>query len=104
MKEIQRETEKIIKEFQKIEKRPWTPEVIMLDLMEEVGELANAILVKEEYKSVKREISGLRDSIADVLYALVRLANFYKINIKDEYMKMLKELRNRIDKGEFVDD
>ncbi len=104
MKEIQKETRNIIKKFQKIEKKPWTPEVIMLDLMEEVGELANAILVKEDYKSVKREISGLKDSMADILYALIRLANFYKIDIKDEYMKMLKELKNRIDRGEFVDD
>jgi len=102
MIDIQKKTEKIIKKFQEIEKNPWGPEAIVLDLVEEVGELANAVLVREKYKSIKRKKSELKDSIADILYALVRLANYYNINIKDEYMKMLKKLEERLEKGEFT--
>jgi len=50
----------------------------MIDLMEEVGELSNAILVQEKFKSEKRKKADLKDSVADVLFDLILIANYYK--------------------------
>ncbi|MFZ3077817.1 MAG: MazG nucleotide pyrophosphohydrolase domain-containing protein [Candidatus Aenigmatarchaeota archaeon] len=100
MEELQKKTAEINTFFeQKIRERKWTPEVIMTDLMEEVGELSNAILVREKFKSEKRKKADLKDSVADVLFDLILIANYYNIDVKREFMKMAEELKERIDSG-----
>lgn len=100
MEELQKKAAEINTFFeQKVRERKWTPEVIMADLMEEVGELSNAVLVQEKFKSEKRKKADLKDSVADVLFDLILIANYYNINIKEEFMKMIEELKERIDSG-----
>jgi len=76
-------------------------EARLLDLVEEVGELANAVLVEEGHKSEGRRKADLKDSVCDVLFDLVLLAEQYGIDLGEEYGKMLKELEERIKRGEF---
>jgi len=90
MKKLQERTKPIEDMFRKLRERKWTPEVIMVDLMEEVGELANAVLVREKFKSEKRKKSDLRDCFGDVLMDLIFLANYYEIDIEEEYNKILE--------------
>ncbi|MEX0616876.1 MAG: MazG nucleotide pyrophosphohydrolase domain-containing protein [Candidatus Woykebacteria bacterium] len=71
------------------------------DLVEEVGELANAIQVTEGFKTKNRSKSELVDSVCDVLFSIFLVAAHYKIDLEEEYPKVLKEIDNRRKKGEF---
>lgn len=80
---------------------PWTIHNRMVELMEEVGELANAIQTDEGYKSKKRKKSGLVDSVCDVLFEVFNIAAYYKVDLDKEYPKVLKFIDDRRKSGEF---
>jgi NTP pyrophosphatase (non-canonical NTP hydrolase) len=79
----------------------WEVHQRFVDLVEEVGELANAIQTEEGYKSKSRKKSDLVDSICDVLYEIFSIAAFYNIDLDKEYPKVLKEIDGRRKKGDF---
>lgn len=81
--------------------KQWGPEARTLDLIEEIGELCNAVLVKERYKSKKRAKIDLSDSMADILFDIILLADYYKVDIDKEYSKMIKDLKKRQKRREF---
>lgn len=71
------------------------------DLVEEVGELANAIQVKEGWKTKNRAKSELIDSVCDVLYSVLCIAAIYDIDLDQEYPKVLEHIDNRRRDGDF---
>lgn len=71
------------------------------DLVEEVGELANAIQVREGWKTKNRSKAELVDSVCDVLYSVFAIAAIYKIDLDKEYPKVLKHIEARRKKGDF---
>lgn len=72
-----------------------------VDLVEEVGELANAIQTKEGFKTSRRVRSEIVNSICDISYELFLLAALYDVDLDREYPKVLKEIDERRQKGEF---
>lgn len=94
-----KETEKVCGKFPN--PRKWTSHHRFAELVEEVGELANAIQTKEGYKSTKRQKSEVNDSICDILYEVLMMASMYKVNLDKEYPKVLRQLEKRIKNGEF---
>jgi len=70
-------------------------------LVEEIGELANAIQTTEGYKSKKRKKSEIADSVCDVLYEILMMASTYNVDLDKKYPKVLKQLEKRIKAGEF---
>ena len=83
--------------------RPWTAEARTLDLIEEVGELCNAILVQEGYKNSKRAKADLSDSLCDILFDIILLSDIYEVDIENQYYKMLSGLLERQKQKEFSD-
>jgi len=79
----------------------WGPYQRLGDLLEETGELANAIQVKEGWKTEKRAKSELVDSVCDVLFSVFGIAALYNINLDTEYPKVLEQINNRRANGEF---
>lgn len=79
----------------------WIPEIRLLDLIEEIGELCNAILVNEGHKNIKRKKSGIEDSICDIFFNLFLLCHNYDIDIDEAYNTMIYKLEKRINKGDF---
>ena len=80
-----------------------------LDLMEEVGELANAILITEGDKPSNRAISkdadyGISDSLCDILYDVFMLAEDYKVDLSEKYPQVLEHIETRVKSGEFNSD
>ncbi|MDP2671260.1 MAG: MazG nucleotide pyrophosphohydrolase domain-containing protein [bacterium] len=71
------------------------------DLVEEVGELANAIQVKEGWKSPKRSKADLTDSVCDVLYSIFCVAAIYNLDLEEEYPKVLAQIEERRKNGDF---
>ncbi len=97
MKKITERVQKIAKLFP----NAMNKEQRFINLVEEVGELANAIAIVEKHKSKKRKRSDLRDSFADTLYNLIILASLYDIDLEKEITLMLNRLEQRIHNHEF---
>lgn len=101
LKDLTQESKKIARKFPK--KFRWQGKERFIDLVEEVGELANALLVYEKNKP-KRVLfrrNSIADALCDILFDLLVLADWYGIDLEKEYPEMLKRLEKRIKKGEF---
>lgn len=99
LKQLTEKTVKVTKQFPK----EWNQDTRFFDLVEEVGEIANAILVKkgEKPKATLHKGNSLEDALADTLFDVILLAHQYGIGLEKEYLKMLKKLEKRIKSGEF---
>lgn len=81
--------------------KSWSIHNRFTELVEEVGELANAIQTDEGFKTKKRKKSDLVDSVCDVLFEIFNIAAYYKVDLDKEYPKVLKHIDNRRKSGEF---
>ncbi len=79
----------------------WTIHTRLVELMEEVGELANAIQTDEGFKSKKRKKADLTNSVCDVLYEVFLIAAHYKVDLDREYPAVLEEIEDRRKSGQF---
>ncbi len=82
----------------------WTIHTRLVELMEEVGELANAIQTDEGFKSKKRKKSDVTNSVCDSLYELLLIADHYHIDLDKEYPAVLEEIETRRKNGDFGDE
>lgn len=85
-------------------KNKWLVHNNFAAMVEEIGELGNAIQVEEGFKSKKRKKSEIADSICDILYELFRIARWYKVDLDKEYPLVLKQIDKRRRAGEFDHD
>jgi len=101
LKDLTQKSKKVAGQFPK--KFQWQAKERFIDLVEEVGELANAILVQERNKPKRVLFKGnsITDALCDILFDLLVLADYYRVNLEKEYPKMLKRLEGRIKRGEF---
>lgn len=77
-----------------------------LDLVSEMGELANSMLTVSGRKptsvgSKKRTKANIADDLADILFDVILLARDYDVDLATEYEKMLEDLEKRIERGDF---
>jgi NTP pyrophosphatase (non-canonical NTP hydrolase) len=73
---------------------PWSPEIRCLDLLEETGELARAVLTVERHKQggeAKPE-EDISTAICGVLVDLLALADHYGISLATVYPQLLRQL------------
>ena len=73
----------------------WDLKTYYVDLVEEVGELGNAVLIETGSKSRKRQRSELKDSFADIFFVLILMANKAGIDLEAVLRQMLLELKVR---------
>lgn len=96
--EVQR-AERIIEKFEKIEGRSWGAEGACLELSKQVGELSRCILMQEKYYFSGRDknplyatgIDQIGDELADVLYAIIRIARHYNINLEEAHVRACED-------------
>lgn len=103
LNEAVKETRKVSDAIPTKSGKDWDIKTRFLDLVEEVGELANALLLEHEDKAEKRRRAELVDSICDVLFDVLMLADAYGINLDKEYPKVLEHIGKRAESGGFVD-
>ncbi len=98
-KDLTKKTKKISAGFP--EKFQWTARERFVDLVEEVGELANAILIheKKKPKSGLHYGNSIADALCDILFDILLLADLYNIDLDTEYPAMLERLTKRIKKA-----
>ncbi len=100
LKQYQDEIDDVIKNVQQT--GYWHPLAILARITEEVGEVARLLnhLYGEKPKKTSEAEQELGEEIADVMYALVCLANREGINLDDEMRKVIHKSRTR-DKDRF---
>lgn len=83
--------------------KDWDTKTHFIHMVEEMGELANTLLVEYKDKSEKRRRTELADSLCDILFDLLLIADVYGIDLDKEYPKVLEHIRKRAESGGFVD-
>ena len=100
--EITEKTREIINEFKKREQKPWTPEIMIVELIKQVGEVSKQIMMleknyvpqREGYPEYAHSKAKLGDELSDILFMLIRLSDYYEINLEQAHLKEL-DLANK---------
>jgi NTP pyrophosphatase (non-canonical NTP hydrolase) len=79
----------------------WEVEHFMLDLVEEIGELANAILCERGHKFKNRQKSSVEDALFDVLFDLFMVAEAIGVNLEKAWNEGLSEMYEKLYSGFF---
>ncbi len=100
--EFQEKVRKLSGKIDIIMDMEWDGFQIFIDMVEEVGEIAEVIKCIEGLK--KKKTYGKKElakEMADVLYSLCNVANYYGVDLEKAVEKMLHEYEDRISKKEF---
>lgn len=88
----------IVHRFNKIEASEWKAQGTMIELIKQVGELAKQVMLKEKYYAFSDNDSvideRLGNEMADVIAQVIRLADYYKIDLEDSFMKARQDEDN----------
>ena len=94
-KEMEEMYRAVVKRFNKIELQPWNAEGAMIELMKQVGELSKQVMIKEKYYALTDEVQNvderLGNEMADVIAQVMRLADYYKIDLEKAYIEARKD-------------
>lgn len=81
----------VVKRFNMIELQEWRAEGAMIELTKQVGELAKQVMIKEKYYALEGEVFNvderLGNEMADVIAQIMRLADYYKINLEKAFIE-----------------
>ncbi len=92
-------TKSVLKEFEKIEQRPWGIEADTIELMKQVGDVSKRIMMLEDYYLKDRDdepfyrttLADLGDELADVMCSVIRIAEHYKIDLEEAQLRARRE-------------
>ena len=74
----------------------WPPLSMLGAIIEELGEIARAVNIIEGYKPPKEnEVPRLGEEVADAIFAIICIANYYKIDLSKELTKSLIKYSER---------
>jgi NTP pyrophosphatase (non-canonical NTP hydrolase) len=93
-----KQAQKIVDEWiNQFEEGYWPPLSMLASLVEEVGELAREINAREKIKK-KKETEPEKDiglEMADILFSLICLANYYGIDLEEKFKKVVEKYSSR---------
>jgi NTP pyrophosphatase (non-canonical NTP hydrolase) len=93
LKSVQKVVDEWIGQF---EEGYWPPLSMLAAVVEETGELAREINHREGYKKKRSgNDADLGLELADVLYSLVCIANYYHIDLEESFKAVLKKYTER---------
>jgi len=105
MKELTiKEIQKLVDELIKTMDGYWPPLAMLASVTEELGELAREINALEKIKVKKSsEIEkNIGEELADLLFSIICISNYYKIDINSEFKQVMEKYQER-DKNRFLD-
>ncbi len=94
LKNLQEEVDKWAQQF----KKPyWEPLSQMARLTEETGEVAREMnhLFGDKKKRSDEETKGLGQELADVIFTICCIANSERINLEEEWNRMMEKITSR---------
>lgn len=95
-----KQTQQRIKEFCEKNNLSNDPQVRMLDIVSEVGEVSKEVLKMSDYGAKKPEFrEELRGELGDLLFSLATLANALDIDLEEALEMVLQKYEKRLVKG-----
>ena len=89
---------KIVKRFEKIERKPWCAESAMIELSKQVGELAKCIMIQEDYYffsgAGEENKKKLANELADIFGQIIRIADHYQLDLLKAHIDARQEEDN----------
>lgn len=75
----------------------WPPLAMLSAVIEELGELAKEINHIQGFKPKKKEdeISCMGEELGDIVYALICIANYYKVDLSTELINVIEKYSKR---------
>jgi NTP pyrophosphatase (non-canonical NTP hydrolase) len=93
LKESQKKVDEWIQQF---EEGYWPPLSMFASLVEEVGELGREINDLEGYKRKRKSsATALEVEVGDIIFSLICIANYYKIDLERAFWKTLGKYSKR---------
>jgi len=91
--EVQKQVDKWISEHGGY----WPPLSMVCAIVEELGEVAREINSIESFKPKKSKVSdsNVGEELADLLFSIICLANYYKIDLGKEFSNIIIKYSNR---------
>lgn len=89
-----------ITRFEKIEGKPWGVEGAVIELAKQVGQLSALVMNREGYYFADRDKADpkyvstnddIGDELADIMFAVVRIADYYKVDLVETNTKTRQE-------------
>ena len=98
LEDIKKRSKGLFKRFEKIEPRRWSIEGAMMELTTEVGDLTELVLRKEYYKqNIYEDLDyQIKDEVADILLVMMRIADYYNIDLDQAYEEMEQLVSDRL--------
>ena len=75
----------------------WDGDKLMAGFVGDVGDLSKIIMAKNGYRAMDDIDAKLRHELADCLWSVLVLANYYDIELETQFMTSMKELEVRVD-------
>lgn len=96
--ELEQMYREVVKRFNQIELREWKAEGTMIELSKQVGDLAKLVMIKEKYYALTGESCDiderLGNEMADVIAQVIRLADYYQIDLEKAYIEAREDEDN----------
>jgi len=98
LEELKQRNKKIVQRFEKLEPKRWSIEGATMELATEVGDLTELVLRKEYFKqNIYDDIDyQIQDELADILFVLLRIADYYGIDLDKAYLEMERLISDRL--------
>lgn len=93
-KELISQSKNINKKFQ----IQWGIETRLVNLTEEVGELAHDVLVKEGQKKDQLHTEHIGDNLTNLLYEIFMIADHYQVDLDQDWQKFIKVMPSWVEK------
>jgi NTP pyrophosphatase (non-canonical NTP hydrolase) len=95
--ELVEQTRQVTRLFDGVVPREWGIEAMVTELTGEVGTLADEIMIKEGYRAPRNgDPIDIADDIVDILFMLVRIADYYAVDLDEAYQKMIDGTREKL--------
>lgn len=75
----------------------WDGDKLMAGFVGDVGDLSKIIMAKSGHRSMDDVDNKLVHELADCLWSVLVLANFYDIDLEKQFMKSMIDLEARVD-------
>jgi len=75
----------------------WDGDKLMAGFVGDVGDLSKIIMAKSGHRSMDDVDEKLEHELADCLWSVLVLANYYKVDLENTFVKSMNDLEARVD-------
>lgn len=92
------DTRNLLEKFeQKSMGKKWGNEELLIGLVTDVGDLSRLVLAKEGFRSVGKDLDkALRHELADCFWAIIVLAEKYKVDLPNALQEMSGDIQKKL--------